>query len=625
MSNYNTINIQNSIDFDIPKEYLKCKLSPLYFMENYINIPVAGGVLPMRESELWHSTPKYKQLAKAFADPKVDNIIHMASRQHGKTTTIAGLTLHHLLFYERFKAQFLTLTKDNAFDVIERLKFMYEYLPKWMKIPMKDKGGKKTYIEFENGSKFQSKYISGNIDPDSIGRGFSSPFAWVDEAAFIPHMETAWAAMQPAISAARLQAKKNNYPTKIILTSTPNGAGDNFFYNVWQRAWDSEEVFETTEENQVGKIKENVEEILNSQEDRNNFVKIRIHWSETGKTKEWYQKQVKELNFNMRKVNQEINLVFLGSAYSVFDDAVLAEFEPGEEKKFFDLGYGQKFKLFDEIDHILQENPDEIFLLGVDTAVSTAAKADYSALCLTRASTGEQIGEWHGKVSVLKRYALMVKKLILSLSALYSLDEDNLKVVIERNSIGLGVIEELTYDDNFDYNSYIVKTEIRKGERAPGLMTRKDTREKMFELLLSMMNENPKLPKGPILQEELRNLEQKSNGRIEAGKGQHDDVVMAYNFTLFIRNELIKKGEISPDISDKTISNQRKTKEKIMSAIDAAFTSLSRETSKLSKFEVQFEYDERAQKKKEKELKEILKPKILKSYDDEDEMFYTVI
>ncbi len=606
------MNIENNID--IAKEWLKCKLSVLYFIENYIKIPVPGGFVTQKESDIWHATPKYKHLVKLWESQDVNNINFMASRQHGKTTTIAQLILHSMLFYPGLKIEFLTLSKKNAEDVIERIKFMYNNLPEWLKIGFKGRGDYKTYIELSNNSKISTRYISGNISPDTVARGFSVPMIWIDEAAFIPHMEDAWTAAQPAIATARKFALQNGYPSKIVFTTTPNGAGENFFYKLWSNSWDYEEIFDFDKETPI----KNASKLLNSVEDKNNFVRLKIHWSETGKDEAWYKQQVKELNFNMRKVNQELNLVFLGSQYTIFSDEVLAEFEPKSPVAKLDLGYGNSFNLFEDISEILGNNINEVFILGVDTAVSTAARADYSAMVLTQASTGKQIGEWHGKFSVLKRYALLVKKLIRSITDLYLLDEDNFKVIIERNSIGLGVIEEILYDNEFEYSSFLYRTEIRKGEKAPGIATKKDTREKMFDLLLSLINENPKRAQGPLLQEELRNLEQKSSGRIEAGKGTHDDVVMAYNFTLFVRDELIKKGIISAD------NNFKKFDPKIIkSDIDVAFHNLSESQEKKLPYEVVIEHDEKSYKRKVKELKKEWAP-IITSIN-EDEEYYEII
>ena len=599
---------------DTAKEYLKCKFSPLYFIENYIKIPVPGGYVTQKESDIWNATPKYRNLVRLWESDNVNNINFMASRQHGKTSTIAQLILHSMLFYPGLKIEFLTLTKRNAEDVIERIKFMYDNLPKFLQIGYFGRGDYKTYIHFANGARLNTRYISGNISPDQIARGMSVPVLWIDEAAFIPHMEEAWTAAQPAITTARKFALQNGYPSKIVMTTTPNGAGENFFYKLWIRSWDYEEIFDFDKEKPLS----NANEIVNSSEEKNNFVRLKIHWSETGKDEAWYKQQIKELNFNMRKVNQELNLVFLGSAYTVFPDEVLAEFEPMAPAAKIDVGYGMEFNIFEDINRIISENKDEIFILGVDTAVSTAAKADYSAIILTKGSTGEQIGEWHGKISVLKRYALILKKLILSLINLYNLNEDNFKIIIERNSIGLGVIEELLYDDEFDFNAFLYKTEIRKGERAPGIATKKDTREKMFDLLLSLVNENPKRIKGPLLQEELRNLEQKSSGRIEAGNGAHDDTVMAYNFTLYVRDLLLKSGEIAFD--QKSFKYDPK---KISYDINIAFSSLqSFEKKEKTEFKVEHIVDENYEKN---EKKRIMKEMGWKPKYNEDNFNYEII
>lgn len=580
---------------DIGREILKCKFSALYFIEHYIKISVPGGMITQKESDIWNATDKYKHLVKLYESSNVNNINFMASRQHGKTTTIAQLMLHALLFYPGLKIEMLTLTKKNAEDTVERIKFMYAHLPDWLKITKYlGRGDYKTYIEFQNGSKFSTRYISGNISPDTIARGMSVPMLWIDEAAFIPHMEDAWTAAQPAIATARKFALKNRYPSKIIMSTTPNGAGENFFYKLWSNSWDYEDIWDYDK----NIPKKNSNEITNSSDTKNNFIRLKIHWSETGKDEAWYKQQVKELNFNMRRVNQELNLVFLGSASAIFDDEVLATFEPSPIINKIDMGYGEEFNLLENIDTILSENKDEIFILGVDTAVSNASSSDFSAIVLTKASTGEQIGEWHGKITILKRYALLLKKLILSLTNLFKMNEDNLKVVIERNSIGLAVIEEILYDDEADLSDFLYKTEIRKGERAPGIATKKDTREKMYDLLLSLINENPKRVKGVLLQEELRNLEQKSSGRIEASKGAHDDVVMSYNFTLFVRDELIKKGFIA---SNNVVSKYDPSK--IKYDINVAFSSLSSFDKKSkAEFELQNIIDEKLEKSEKKRI-----------------------
>jgi len=528
----------NSMKIDKTKEFLKCKISPLYFIENYCAVPVSGGMIPIKESDLWASTPKFRQLIKAIY--VCDAVEFMASRQHGKTTTVILFLLWAMLFHSKLQIEYVTLDSKRATDAIKRMKDMLAYLPSWLQIPYKGKSEKVTYIELENGSRMNSNYVSGSIDPDRLGRGMSSPLIYVDETAFIPKMDIVWTAMQPAISAARVFAKKNNYPNGIIFSTTPNGAGMNFFYNVWSRGWDSTEVFKDDTIN----IESNWKEIIDNNNEKNNFVKFKIHWSETNKDDAWYKQQVKELNFNMRKVSQELDLVFLGSSNAVFPDEVLEMFKPKEVISKITLAYGETFELVEELD------PTELYLLGVDTAASTAGsvKGDFSTLVLVKARTGDEIGSWHGKYSVVKRFAVVVKSLIQGLYELHALDEDTLTVIIERNSFGLGVVEELMFDDGgFDYESYLYRYTLNNGDKIPGIVTNAKSRDMMFNLLLSNINEMPERAGTALLQEELRNLEQKNNGRFEASGSAHDDVIMGYNFCLYVRNELINDGIIETD------------------------------------------------------------------------------
>jgi len=529
---------QDGKPVDRAREYLKCKLSPLYFIENYCAVPVAGGMIPIRESELWQSSPKYRQFIKAIHE--FDAVEMMASRQHGKTTTALLYYLWAMLFYPKLQIEYVTLDSKRATDAIKRMKEMLAYLPTWLQVPFKGKSEKVTYMELENGSRMNSNYVSGSIDPDKLGRGMSAPLIYIDETAFIPKADTVWTAMQPAISAARVFAKKNGYPNGILFTTTPNGAGTNFFYNVWSNGWDSTEIF-TGDSLEV--IPDAAEK-LNSDDHKNNFIKFKIHWSETNKDEPWYKQQIKELNFNMRKVSQELDLVFLGSSNAVFPDEVLQTFEPKETMSTITMAYGEQLKLNQEID------PKRTYILGTDVAASTASseKGDFSAIVLTDAQTGEEVGAWHGKYAVVKRLAVIVKSVIQGLTELHGLTEDTLIVVIERNSFGLGVVEDLIYDDGgFPYDAFLYRYTLSNGDKIPGMQTNSKSRDMMFNLLLSTINEMPERARSTLLQEELRNLEQHTNGKFAATNGAHDDVVMAYNFCLYVRHDMINEGLIETD------------------------------------------------------------------------------
>ena len=517
-------------------EMMKCRLSALYFIENYVSIPVAGGRIPIKESEQWNRTDKYKIIVDLFQQH--DAVLYMSSRQSGKTTTSAMYLLWCMIFFPKIQISYLTLDKNRAIDMISRMKEMMDSLPKWLQVKPKSGAERLSYYELINGSKITASFVSGSNDPDKVGRGLSSPIVFIDETAFISHAEIVWGALQPSVSAAKIFAKKNGYPNGVIFTSTPNGAGSNFFYNVYQNSVKFDDIYDY--ENK--RLHENYQQEFKKPE-KNSFISVVLHWSEF-RTQEWYEEQRKELNFDQRKISQELDLSFLGSNSCVFSDEIIALLIPKKRQHKIQLPYGCQLDLYEEID------PEETYFLGVDTAMSAGSGSDYSAMVLCRGSDGKPIGEWHGRFSVVKRFAQVVKACVKSLKVLYALTPENLKVVIERNSIGKETVEELLYDEsNFDYEEYLFHEVTEQGERVPGLYTSNSgkmgqgKRDKMFNMLMTIVNEKPYFVNGPLLIDELRNLEQKVSGRIEASKNQHDDIVMAWNFCLFARKYLIDRGE----------------------------------------------------------------------------------
>ena len=621
LDKYKTINrlkpVEQSADWKA-REYLKCKLSALYFIKNYIRVQVPGGIITVGESDEWLKTPKYSHFIKLLQN--VDNVAMMASRQHYKTTTVAQYLLWVMLFHPRVRVEFLTLKQKSALDFVERMYSMLSLLPKWLAVPKSNRGEKQTYLELANKSRLNSNYVSGAINPDSVGRGMTAPVIYVDEAAFIPHMDIVWGSMQPVVSKARILAKQNNFPTNVIMTTTPNGSNGNFFYDLWQNSWDYSEIWDT----ELDKPLPNHDEILNSNDFKNNFAKLELHWSETDKDEEWYKKQQKELQFNTRRINQELNLVFLGSNNAVFPDEVLEQFSPTTPKFYLDLAYGEKMAIFEDL------NTDKLYLMGVDNAASTAAKSDFSTMVLTEAETGKQVGEYRGKFNVIKRYAAVVKSALIQLNVICGLTPKTLSTIIERNSFGIGIIEEVIFSEapktfKYEFEEFLHFTKTKStGDRVPGIMTNKTNREQMFNLLLSILNTNPTLAQGKELQNELRTLEQKSSGRFEASSGKHDDIIMAYNFTLWLRHELINDGEL---ITDDTPEGLKMTQGEVNSYLNVTFSTMENNIKVKNERKV-FEliknhYTDQDELKKKR--KEIIKDYSISGYsipiEDDDEDF----
>jgi len=529
-------------------EWMKCKLSPLYWVEKFAYTPVTGGFIHMGSSEQWQSSNKFRLLFKLFE--LQDNVAFISSRQIGKTTLALLYALHCMIFFPGIKIAFLTLDSNRGKDAVARLKEMMSKLPKWMQVPMKGKADRTTFFHLENKSMFDTMFVSGSIDPDTLGRGLSGSIIILDEAAFIKHMDIVYSAMQPSISTAKIFAKQNGYPTCMIAVSTPNGAGGNWFYGILQRSVKFDDIYNY----ETKKLFDNYEKVMDDPE-KNAFISMKILWSNTHRDQDWYNKQCKELNFNQRKINQELDLVFLGSSTSIFNDDIISNLIPKKAMDVLQLPFGQEMQLFSKL------IPGELYFLGVDTAMSAGVNSDYSAMSLMHASSGQEVGVWKGKFSIVKRLAAVVKATIKALNMLYNIDEEFLRVIIERNSIGKETVEELIYNDpvqdDFDYESYVWQEEVKNAKGLPtgefvyGLYTSNagkmgaGKRDQMFSELMNQVNAHPELFHSDELIDELRNLEQKVNGRIEAMRGQHDDVTMAFNFCLYVRKLMIKSGDLS--------------------------------------------------------------------------------
>ena len=126
-----------------------------------------------------------------------------------------------------------------------------------------------------------------------------------------------------------------------------------------------------------------------------------------------------------------------------------------------------------------------------------------------------------------------------------NIPEWNIKLVVERNSFGLGLIEHLIYDEEYGDLMTRVLFKSKKGsDFVYGVQVTAANRPLIVNSLLQIVNETPEAVVGPETIKELQVLEQKSNGRIEAARGFHDDLVFATAHAVHARKELIKRGEL---------------------------------------------------------------------------------
>lgn len=159
-------------------EWLKCKTNIFYFIFNYVTIPEIGGILKY-ESNMMHD--KIKKTVKSVV--KYHKGLLMASRQLGKSTVAACLLEWAANFFPRTPAIILNANKTFAFENLQKIKFIHENLPKFLAIPLKYKGDRKTYLEYTHGSMVRVFYPSSTTSADTLARSLTSPILYIDEGA----------------------------------------------------------------------------------------------------------------------------------------------------------------------------------------------------------------------------------------------------------------------------------------------------------------------------------------------------------------------------------------------------------------------------------------------------------
>jgi hypothetical protein len=175
-------------------EYLKCRQNPMYFIYNYAYIPEVGSSLLLSRE---HVHEKFKRVVRSIY--RYHKVIYMASRQLGKTTVAACLITWAANFFPGIPIIILNMRQSAALENLGRIKFIHSMLPPWMKSPIKGRAEKKTYLELDNNSLIRTFYPASNAGPDQIARSLTAPILYIDEVAFIRHIDIAYRAAQPVL------------------------------------------------------------------------------------------------------------------------------------------------------------------------------------------------------------------------------------------------------------------------------------------------------------------------------------------------------------------------------------------------------------------------------------------
>ena len=195
-------------------EWRRCRDDEKYFLEKYwcIAHPAHGRILfKLRGAQ--------DEALKQWGRNRYS--LTLKARQIGWTTLVAAHQFWLAFFRDDQNIIDLSRTEREAVLLLRKTKYGFKHLPKWMIAR-----GPESLVEhqqrmsFDNGSMITS--MPSASDP---ARGESATLIVVDEWAFLPNPEEAWASIEPVADVGG----------RIIGLSTANGSG-NFFHQLWTGA-----------------------------------------------------------------------------------------------------------------------------------------------------------------------------------------------------------------------------------------------------------------------------------------------------------------------------------------------------------------------------------------------------
>jgi len=194
-------------------EYARCMADPAYFARTHLKvINLNDGLVPF---DLY---PYQEKMFKHFNNNRFNVVL--ACRQSGKSISSVGYLLWFALFHPEKTIAILANRGQTAREMLARVTLMLENLPYYLQPGCKtlNKGN----IEFSNNSRILAESTSSS----SI-RGYSVNLLFLDEFAFVEKGTEFYTSTYPVIS--------SGTDTKVIITSTANGIG-NQFHKIWQGA-----------------------------------------------------------------------------------------------------------------------------------------------------------------------------------------------------------------------------------------------------------------------------------------------------------------------------------------------------------------------------------------------------
>lgn len=547
---------------DYKLEYLRCYKDKTrqYFIENYLSTYNATE----RKEVPFRLFPRQIELVKTLTN--YNNIVTIKPRQSGITTVTSAWVTGQLVFANP-KSPETVLCIGNKLDIsqqlLENVANFLEQVPRWMwgsdfyspdpdspkNIKSIFKTRNKQRIELFNGCKVYARSSGTNA-----ARGIPAVSLLIfDEAAFIQNGISVYT---QAVAATNSVAN-----AKIVMISTPNGK-DQLYYQTYSKAVKKENNYHVVEfrwyqdprynrnlkwfrkDKSNGEIEWTYDTVIdkngNIRYDEERWKKLkRDGWTPTSP---WYENTCKSFNNDELKINQELNVSFLGSSDNVVPvDTIEMQLKQNV------IEITDDWKLRDSLveDTWIWKDPIPTHRYICACDGSSGAGEDYTAIQIIDVDAidengipyFEQVLEYNGKVNgsesgqIVDRYGRIYNDALVVVDGCGGYGD-----AICLTLLDLGY-PNLYYDDP-SLKNYTNENLMKKGankekeKQLPGFRTN-SLRLQMISNFVNMLKDNSFRVRSVRTINELETWVFK-NGRPDHQDGCHDDLLTCLSMALFI-------------------------------------------------------------------------------------------
>ena len=483
------------------REILACANNPIYFIEKYCKVQhEKRGLVPF---DLY---PYQKEAIKAFLAN--DKIVVNKARQLGFSTLTAAFISWLILFHNDKKVLVISTKADVAKNMIVKVKIMLSKLPKWMFL---------TEIETNRAHMIglaNRSWVKSIATSDDAGRSEALSLLVLDEAAHIPNMDELWKAASPTLSTGG----------KVIALSTPAGV-NNWFYEYFTKAQNGQNDWKAF----ITHWHEHPEYALGLKEDSN---------TPGGKTSPWFERITS--GWSRQQISQELLTSFVDTANTYFDlDTIqLAEKLASEREPLEKTGPDKNLWIWD-----IPRNGKK-YLISADAA--SGAGEDYSTFCVLDLYNLEIVAEYMGKMQ-----PDLFGDLLCEIGTQYN----NAHICPESNSYGFATCQQIRQNNypNLCYfnkdGKLVDKWYGQWNNIIPGFNTDVKTRPMILAKLEEYFRKKQFKTYSKRFVSELYTFAI-INGKPQAQKGQHDDLIMAYAIGIWVRDTVPDFGKATTTSSE---------------------------------------------------------------------------